>query len=243
MKLNYYIEDNYEDLSKKTASLIIEHVSQNPSGLFCFAGGDTPVRTLQLLAQASMNGEVDFSQASFIELDEWVGIDPENHGSCFSYLKRNFWEPTGIREEQIHIFNVLNKDLDGECKKANEWIERHGNISLALLGVGVNGHIGFNEPGTPFSSKAHITMLDEVTQAVGGKYFNDVSNMNREKGITLGLGQLLQADQLLIQASGPKKKEAVLKVLRGEITETWPVTAIWRHTRAHLLVDKEVVSS
>ncbi|MGX7150019.1 glucosamine-6-phosphate deaminase [Enterococcus ureasiticus] len=242
MNLNYSITENYDQLSKETADMIIEYIKNNPRGLYCFAGGDTPVGTLKLIAEEAKLGNLDLSQAHFIELDEWVGLDPSDSGSCASYLTKNLFTIANIKEEQIHTFNPLAENLQEECEKANQYITKFGGLSLTLLGVGVNGHLGFNEPGVSFENRAHIIDLDQTTQEVGKKYFAKSKNIDRSKGITLGIKQLLNSDCLIVQASGARKKAAIKQLLKGEITNQWPVTAIWKHKAPIVIIDKDVLT-
>lgn len=241
MNIKYYVEANYQEVSKICAKLILDVLKEKPNGLYCFAGGDTPVGTLNIIAEAAINKEIDLSQAKFIELDEWVGIDPKNEGSCLSYLKRNLFNRVPIDLKQLHTFDPLADDLNEECKKADKFIEENGGLTLSLLGVGENGHLGFNEPGSSFEDKAHIVNLDESTQSVGKKYFSD-EKVDRTKGITLGIGQLLQSGTMIVQASGAKKKSAIQQFLSGTITKECPVTSLWLHKDPVLVVDKEVVN-
>lgn len=241
MKLTYHVTEDYQDMSRQSAELVIETIKANPTGLYCFAGGDTPVGTLKQLVKAAASGEVNLSQASFIELDEWVGIDPSNAGSCVSYLSTHLWGPAGIKSSQINTFDSQADDLVAECCKANAFIEAHGGLTLSLLGVGVNGHLGFNEPGVSFNNEAHVIELDETTQEVGKKYFSSEA-VDRSKGISLGIKQLLASKVLIVQASGPKKKIAVQEVLKGTITNEWPITAIWNHADPVLIVDKAAIN-
>lgn len=238
--IHYQVKKNYEEISQAAAQEIIAHVKKNPTGLYCFAGGDTPVRTLELLAEAHLSGDIDFSQASFIELDEWIGIDPENSGSCASYLNRHLFSKINIQKDQLHLFNPLSTNLKEECQSANRFIQKQGGISLVLLGIGENGHLGFNEPGTSLTAEAHLVALTASTKEVGKKYFADEKQF--EQGISLGLGQLLRAEKMLIMASGPKKATAVQQILKGKTTSEWPVTAIWQHASAYLLVDEAAVA-
>lgn len=242
MKLNYYMTSDHEQLSKKTADIIIQYISKNPEGLYCFAGGDTPVETLRLIAEEVKSGNLDLSKAHFIELDEWVGLDPSDSGSCASYLTKNLFIPANIKKEQIHTFNPLAEHIELECEKANQYISKFGGLSLVLLGVGVNGHIGFNEPGVSFENKAHVISLDQTTQEVGKKYFSAAETIDRSKGITLGIKQLLDSKCLIVQASGTRKKTAISKLLKGKITTQWPVTAIWNHKNPIVIVDEDVLS-
>lgn len=239
MSVALTVARDYDELSRITASRIIAHINDDPTGLYCFAGGDTPVATLQLLAKAAAAGIVDLSRAHFVELDEWVGIDERDPGSCISYLRSNFFEPAGIGEEHVHRFNPAAEDLSAECAAADEYVASHGGISLALLGVGVNGHLGFNEPGSALEDRAHVVELTETTRSVGTKYFaeSDAGCTAATQGITLGLAQLLGARELIVQANGPKKRDAIAHVLKGTYDPTWPVSSIWTHPNACLVVD------
>lgn len=232
--------DDYQELSQLAAKKIIEVMKEQPTGLYCFAGGDTPVMTLNLLVAAHQAGEIDLGTAHYIELDEWVGLDQTNPGSCLAYLQRELFEPAGVSLGQVHYFDALSDDLQGECQKANQVIAEAGGITLSLLGVGVNGHLGFNEPGVDFDGTAHVVELDESTQLVGQKYFS--GEVDRSRGITLGIGQLIASKTLIIEASGTKKQAAIGKLLSGEVTSEWPVTSVSYHPNCLVVVDKEVMA-
>lgn len=234
------VTKDYLEMSQVAARLIIETFKAKPEGLYCFAGGDTPVKTLNLLVTAHKQGEIDLTKAYYIELDEWVGLDEKNSGSCIAYLKKELFDPANVPLEQVHYFNALAEDLLGECEQANQVIDAHGGLTLSLLGVGVNGHLGFNEPGVDFTSKAHIVNLDESTQTVGQKYFT--TEVDRSKGITLGIQQLLESEILLIEASGEKKRAAIHQLLSTDKPQTaWPVTAVKVHNNCHVIVDQAVI--
>lgn len=235
------ITKDYEHMSKETADIIIKTMQENPTGLYCFAGGDTPVGALQLLVEAHNKKKIDLTKAYYIELDEWVGLDQTDPGSCLSYLKNNLFDVACIPENHIHAFDSLSTDLIKECNKANEYIEEHGGLTLSLLGVGVNGHLGFNEPGVSFENKAHVIDLDENTLVVGQKYFS--SEMTLIKGITLGIKQLLASKVLIIEANGIKKQEAIQQLLSKKVDNTWPVTVANKHENCYLVFDQEAVNN
>ncbi|MCM3763891.1 glucosamine-6-phosphate deaminase [Neobacillus niacini] len=239
-QIHFNVSSNYEEMSLAAAKLIIEKFKKKPEGLYCFAAGDTPTRTLQLVVAAHLRGEIDLTRAYYIQLDEWIGLDSHNEGSCIAFLNREFFQPANIPEDHIHVFNALSDDLALECIKANQFIQKHGNISLSLLGVGVNGHLGFNEPGVDFEKEAHVIDLQAITQEVGKKYFKE--DTNRSQGITLGIKQLLASEMLIIEANGKRKKDAISKVLNGKINPCWPVTAIWKHENAYLMVDESAIN-
>lgn len=189
--MEFKVLNDYEEMSQRTADLIVDTMKKYPHGLYCFAGGDTPVRTLQLLVEAHDHSIIDLRDAYYVELDEWVGLDQNNEGSCLSYLKRNLFDHVHVPDNHIHSFDSLSHDLEEECRKANEFIAEHGNLTLVLLGVGVNGHLGFNEPGVDFDQKAHVISLTQTTRDVGKKYFKQEEKL--EKGITLGIKQLMES--------------------------------------------------
>lgn len=238
MKLK--ITKDYESMSQVAAQIIVETMKQYPTGLYCFAGGDTPVRTLQLLVEAHQKKEIDLSQAYYIELDEWIGIEQSNTGSCLSYLNRNLFGPANIPLTHIHYFDSQAKDLDKQCQEANAYITLHNGLTLTLLGVGENGHLGFNEPGVSFQNNAHIIDLEETTKTVGKKYFDTQAALT--KGITLGIRQLMASKVLIVEANGVKKQRPIEKVLCGKVDKMCPVTVINTHPHAYLIVDQQAVN-
>ncbi|WP_314067489.1 glucosamine-6-phosphate deaminase [uncultured Vagococcus sp.] len=232
--------EDYQELSQRAANKIIQVMKEEPEGLYCFAGGDTPVKALNLLVEAHQAGEIDLSKAHYIELDEWVGLDQSNPGSCLAYLQRELFEPAGVSLGRVHYFDALSEDLLEECQKADQFIAEAGGITLSLLGVGVNGHLGFNEPGVDFDGTAHVVALDESTQTVGQKYFT--GEVDRSQGITLGISQLLGSKTVIIEASGSKKQAAISQLLSGEVSNKWPVTSVYHHANCFVVVDQEAMA-
>lgn len=230
------VTDNYEELSVVTAERILKTIKTYPDGLYCFAGGDTPVKTLQLLAAAHQAGEVDLTKAYYIELDEWVGLPKENRGSCLSYLKRNLFDLVDMPEDHIHYFDATTAEIEKECQYADEYIKQHGGITLSLLGVGQNGHLGFNEPFCDFESNAHLVDLAEDTKIIGQKYFD--APIELSQGISLGIKELMESEVLIVQASGEKKQKAIAQLLSGTITNEWPVTVINNHKNCFVIIDE-----
>lgn len=229
---------SYEEMSREASKQIIKVMKENPTSLYCFAGGDTPVRTLELLVEAHKEKEIDLSKAFYIGLDEWVGLDENDQGSCLYYMNKNLFFPANIPKEQIHFFNAISVDLEKECLLADEFIDRHDGITLSLLGVGLNGHLGFNEPGTEFDSLSHVTNLDNITINVGKKYFEKEKKIKR--GITLGIGQILESKYLILLANGKNKSKPISKLLDGKITREWPVTSLNKHENS-LVITHDVL--
>ena len=238
MQLKIY--QNYFALSLAAANEIIEQVIIKPAAVLCLAAGDTPKLTYQLLAKKAAEEKIDFSKCTFIGLDEWIGIPPDNEGSCYYFLQKNIFEPLQSAASQIHLFNALAENTDEECGKMDAIIFDKGGIDLILVGVGMNGHIGFNEPGVAFDKYSHVISLDATTQSVGQKYFNKQTNL--QKGITLGFNHILQARKLLLMASGIKKAAVIKKALEEEINNQMPASIIRTHADSLIMSDEEAAS-
>lgn len=238
MKLEIF--ENYEELSLHAAKEIIGMVQQKPNAVFCLATGDSPKRTYSLLANEATQSGVDFSKAYFIGLDEWVGVPPTNPGSCHYYLTRNVFQPLGIGAAHIHLFNALSKNLQSECQSMDEAIRDLGGIDLMLVGIGMNGHVGFNEPGISPDLYSHVINLDEVTQTVGQKYFNET--MVLKQGITLGLKHFLESTVALLVANGEKKAGIIKRTLEENISKNLPATFIRTHANGKIFIDNDIAS-
>jgi 6-phosphogluconolactonase/glucosamine-6-phosphate isomerase/deaminase len=155
-------------------------------------------------------------------------------------LQENIIKPLNLQPEQVHLFNALTVDLPAEVEKTNILVLSLGGIDLMLVGIGMNGHIGFNEPGASFTSYAHITRLDEFTQQVGQKYFKSATEL--KQGITLGLKHLLEAKRAILIANGSKKASIIKQVLEGEISEQLPASIMRTHRNGLFLIDQEAAS-
>jgi glucosamine-6-phosphate deaminase len=238
--MNVNILNDYEAMSRTAADFIIRLVKEKPTALICFAAGDTPKETLRLLVQAVKENKVDFKQAAFVGLDEWEALGIEDEGSCLHFLYNNFYMPAGIQESQIHFFDAKAQDLQAECEKMDRIIYKHQGIDLILLGLGVNGHLGFNEPGVNFESLSHVSELDPITNTVGQKYFKEQRVLS--KGITIGIKHILDAKAALLIANGSKKKEAVHAMITGPVINSMPASVLQIHSNAHLFFDRDAYS-
>jgi glucosamine-6-phosphate isomerase len=231
---------NYADMSVAAANMIIDCVTKKPNSFLCFATGETPKLAYQLVTEKANKNGIDFSKCFIIGLDEWLGIPPANTGSCHYFLDNYLFQPLGIHTSQVHLFDALTKNEEAECERMNKLIEQKGPVGFMVVGVGMNGHIGFNEPGTGIDSTAHVAILDETTRTIGKKYFQDEVSITR--GITLGLKQVLQADTLLMIANGKKKASVIQKAVGEEISTSFPASLVRLHKNAILMIDNEAAS-
>jgi glucosamine-6-phosphate isomerase len=231
------IEKDYESMSERSASIIINTIKRLPGAVLCLAAGDTPRRAYQIVAETVKRNNIDVSKCRFVSLDEWVGIRPENEGSCQFFLRSTLFGPLNIHEEQIHVFDALAHDLHLECKKMDDYIRRSGGIELIVVGIGRNGHIGFNEPGVNPNLFSHVVELDNTTKTVGQKYFRESTELTA--GITLGLRHLLDASQALLIANGEKKAEVIRHALEEPINSNMPASYIRQHKNSTVILDQE----
>jgi glucosamine-6-phosphate isomerase len=231
---------DYHSLSAAVAQLIKDYTKNKKSSIICLASGHTPIGVFQELAKEIKQNNLDLGNCTFLSLDEWIGIDPDDSGSCLTMLKKDCFEPLYIQPHQIEFFNVRTTDLEKECNRINTLIELHGGLDIMLVGVGTNGHIGMNEPDTSFDSYAHISTLAEETKSVGQKYFDKPTTLSQ--GITLGLRHLREAKLPIVMASGEKKATIIAKGLTQPPTEEIPVSIAQLIPQGYVMLDAEAAS-
>ena len=234
------IYKNYHELSLAAANEIASLVKSKPTAVLCLASGDTPRLTCKLLAEKAAEEHINFSQCTFIGLDEWVGIPPENEGSCHYFFKHNLFDRINFSPANIHLFNALTDEPLKECAKLDKLIFEKGGIDLIIVGVGMNGHIGFNEPGVSFDLFAHVINLDDITIAVGQKYFSKPVAL--KQGITLGLKHLMQARKAILMANAVKKAEVIKRALEEPVSNLFPAGIITMHPNGMVMIDEEAAS-
>jgi glucosamine-6-phosphate isomerase len=238
MQLKIY--KNYEALSIAVADEIINAVKRNPKATLCLASGDTPRRAYSLVVQKCREDKVDLKNSTFVALDEWMGIPPNNEGSCQYFLRQTMFTPLNIPENNLHFFNALSVDPQAECDKMNAVIRDQGGIDLMVIGIGMNGHIGFNEPGESLQQYAHVVELDETSKIVGQKYFKESTTLTT--GITLGLSHMLESRQAILIANGLKKSGIIRKMIEEEVGPHLPASAIRRHANGFVMLDEDAAT-
>jgi glucosamine-6-phosphate isomerase len=224
-------------LANHTARHIAQLLTQKPDAMLCLASGETPIATFKALVELAQTGHAHLDQCTFIGLDEWVGFGPADEGSCSYYLYRDLFTPLAIRPEQIHYFNAKASDLAQECRRIDAVIREHGGLDLLLVGIGMNGHIALNEPGTPFTNYCHVIELAETTKQVGQKYFTTPTELSQ--GITIGLQHLMDAKEVILMATGARKADVIQQAVSGPVTEQFPASIIQQHPNSHIWVDAE----
>jgi glucosamine-6-phosphate isomerase len=200
------------------------------------ASGHTPMGVFEFLATDVRKGTLSLSKSHFVSLDEWVGIPPDNPGSCRAMMN-GFFRDARLREDQITFFNGLAEKPEAEAKSMNKLIAQYGGLDIMLVGVGLNGHIAMNEPGTSFDRYAHVSQLSAQTIDVGQKYFTVETKLSR--GITLGLRHFREAKLPILMANGAKKADVIQKALRGAVTVEVPASIVQTIAAARVMADGE----
>ena len=224
---------DHEETSQAVAAEVLKTLELKADACILFTSGDTPTRAYEILSEKAPKGL--FDQATLVGLDEWVGIARSHKGGCGYMVENTLFKPLEISNQRYTFFDAQAVDLDAECKKVDSVIFKNGGFDLVLVGLGLNGHIGLNEPGTPFDSYCLVTELDPLTAETGQKYFEE--NTILKQGITVGLKHMLEAKKVIIMATGHKKAEIVNKVIASEPHESLPASFIHLHSNGHIYTD------
>ncbi|MDP6670342.1 MAG: PfkB family carbohydrate kinase [archaeon] len=234
------VKKNYREMSKAAASVVIELVKRKPDASLALATGETPKLLYFLLASAHKRGKVDFSRAKFFALDEYVGLGKSDRNSFGQYLMRKFLDKVNAKRQNTFLLNSLSRNLRGKCKRHEAAIKRRG-IDLCILGVGRNGHVAFNEPGSSENSITRVVKLKPQTRKVNGKNFS--SGLAPERALTIGLKTIrVNSMQILMLASGKNKRQAVKCMLKGKSVSRCPAATLQSHRNVAVLVDKAAVA-
>ncbi len=230
------VGNNYDEMSAFAAAGLLAALKDKNDPLVCLPSGSSPVGLCEKIREhyaAAGSGPGWY----FVGLDEWVGMDGSDKGSCRNFFNEQLLVPLQIPGSRISFFNGKSAQLELECHKAEEFISTHGGLDIAVLGIGMNGHLGFNEPGVDPSSRAHVVELDEVTRNVGQKYFSEKKEL--QKGITLGIATLMEARTLFLLVSGKQKAPILKKAVQGEIGNAIPATLIRNHPNYFIYADAD----
>jgi glucosamine-6-phosphate deaminase len=234
--MHIIVEKDYDALSRKAASLMAESVRENPLGLFSFPGGDTPLGAIRAFTALVNEGKADISRAHYVSLDEWVGLGAEDEGSCGLFNRKNLL--SGLRQPfaDYHIINGAALSMDEERDALNAYIAKWGPLNLSVLGIGLNGHLGFNEEGSDFDLDAHIVPLSVSTKKIMSKYFGE--KFHPEYGITQGIHQIMAAKKVILLANGPQKAEIIHMALKGNAGNHCPASILQQHPDCTVILDE-----
>lgn len=234
------IADTYELMSKQAANAIAQIVQPVIAPLVCVASGDSPRGLYKEWKYQHDHRIINVLSWNFLGLDEWVGLDQNDEGSCRYMLDKDLFKPLHIHQRKICCFDGKAADTTAECNRIENYIQEHNGIDIAVLGLGMNGHIGLNEPGTSPELYSHVSDIHPVTNATGQKYFTSPRSLTQ--GITLGLATLSKAKHLFLLVSGEKKAGILQQALEGEVTEQVPASLIRDLPHLQVYADKEAAS-
>jgi galactosamine-6-phosphate isomerase len=231
---------DYEELSTAAANIVVNEIRSSPDLLLCLATGGSPVRTFEIIAAAGAASPGLFQRLRVLKLDEWGGLGAETPGSCEAYLQEKVVKPWSILRERYVGFDGRAADPESECHRISVWLAEHGPIDIAILGLGINGHLGLNEPADFLNPFAHHAALTEEARK-----HTMLAHLARKPdyGLTLGMAELLQSRRVLLLVSGKSKQQPLARLLQREITPSFPASFLWLHPNVTLLCDKEAMST
>lgn len=235
------IKETYEEMSKLAAEMIADVIRKRPRAVLGLATGSTPVGTYKELIRMHKEEGLDFDQVVTFNLDEYIGLPPEHDQSYRYFMDQNLFNHINIRKENTHIPDGLAKDPEAFCEQYEEMIKEAGGIDIQLLGIGSNGHIAFNEPGSSLGSRTRIKTLTEQTRRDNARFFEKFEDVPKY-AFTMGIGTIMEARRIILLANGPNKAEAVAKTIEGPITAMVPATVVQLHRIATIIVEKEAAS-
>ena len=235
------VVDNYEEMSKKAARMIASQVMLKPDSVLGLATGDTPLGMYKELVKLFDNEEVDFNEVRTFNLDEYYGLNKENPQSYYNYMINNLFNHININRENINVPSGMAKDIDTVCIEYEKKIKEVGGIDMQVLGIGGNGHIGFNEPDVNFEAETHLVNLDEQTIKANSRFFDSIEDVP-VKAISMGIKTIMNSKKIILLASGINKAEVIQKAVKGKINPNVPASILQLHNDVTIIIDREAAS-
>ena len=239
--MKIYQEKDYDALSRRAANLISAEVIRKPDCVLGLATGSTPVGTYRQLSAWNQKGDFSFKDVRTVNLDEYLGLPPTHDQSYRYFMQENLFDKIDIPFEHTHVPDGMAADPEQECRRYDELVRSLGYADLQLLGLGRNGHIGFNEPGDCFIKETHVVELTQNTIEANARFFENEAAVPK-KAITMGIGCIMAARRVLLVASGANKAEAVYRTVCGPITPQCPASILQLHNDVVIVGDEEALS-
>ena len=236
-----YKAKDYQDMSRKAANIISAQIIMKPNCVLGLATGSSPVGTYKQLIEWYKKGDLDFSQVTSVNLDEYKGLSPENDQSYRYFMNTNLFDHVNIDKTRTFVPNGLEADSDKACSEYNEIIRKQGGVDLQLLGLGHNGHIGFNEPDSAFAQTTHCVDLTESTIEANKRFFASADDVPRQ-AYTMGIGTIMRAKKILLIVNGEAKADIVAKAFFGPVTPEVPASILQLHNDVVIVGDKAALS-
>lgn len=230
---------NYEEMSRQAANVIAAQIMLDPHTVLGLATGSTPIGTYDRLIELCKQGDVDFSGVTTINLDEYYGLDDSHDQSYRYFMNEHLLTKVNIKLANTHVPNGKAANIEAECRRYDTLIESAGGIDLQLLGIGHNGHIGFNEPADEFVMNTHCVTLGESTINANSRFFESKDQVPK-KALTMGIKAIMQAKKALLIASGDDKREILRKALFGPVTPAVPASILQLHKNLIVITPLDV---
>lgn len=231
---------DYDELSKVAADYFIEKIKKDPSMTLGLATGSTPIGMYQYLIKDHKENQTSYENIITFNLDEYIGLDESNKNSYKYFMNDQLFHHINIDPANVHIPNGKTDNSERECELYEEKIKEKGGIDLQLLGIGANGHIGFNEPGTSFKSRTHVVKLAEKTRSDNARFFEKIEDVPTH-AITMGIQTIMESKEIVLLASGEGKRETIKRLLTGPISEDFPASCLHNHPNVTVIVDEEAL--
>lgn len=232
---------DYAEMSQKAAEFIIDKVRSTPGLKLGLATGGTPVGTYQKLIEDHQNNKTSYHDVVTFNLDEYIGLSGENKNSYRFFMNNKLFNHIDIEKSNTFIPRGDVEDIISECRKYEELISKHGGVDLQILGIGGNGHIGFNEPGTSFDTKTHVVNLADSTIEANARFFNSMEEVPTQ-AITMGISSIMKSKEILLLISGEGKREAMKQLLHGKISEEFPASVLNTHPAVTIIADQAALA-
>lgn len=232
---------DYDEMSQKSCEIFADKLKTIEHPVFGLATGSTPIGMYERLVELHKKNEVSFKNAKTFNLDEYIGL-PADHPQSYHYFMEDIlFKHIDILPGNTQLPNGVAEDLKQECEDFEKRIKDAGGIDLQILGIGENGHIAFNEPGSKFAGKTDIVDLAQATLEANSRFFDSIKNVPTQ-AITMGIGTIMEADEIILLASGASKAEAMKHVMNGEVTEDVPATILQKHPNVTIIADEDALT-
>ena len=239
--MKIYKAKDYKDMSRKAANIISAQVIMKPNCVLGLATGSTPIGTYDQLVEWYNKGDLDFSEVTTVNLDEYKGLPRTNDQSYYYFMHQHLFDRVNINPEQTNVPNGMEPDAEKECGRYEELIRSVGGVDLQLLGLGHNGHIGFNEPGVAFEKETHCVDLTESTREANKRFFESADDVPKQ-AYTMGIKTIMQAKKILIVVNGEGKADIVERAFFGPVTPEVPASILQMHNDVTLVGDEAALS-
>jgi len=229
---------DYDEMSQVASSYIIKLLNRVASPVLGLATGETVEGLYSILVDVSKKGIVSFKNVKTFNLDEYVNVDHNHPTSYHYYMNKKLFDHVDISNGNVNLPNSNTENLEAECQEYEAKILQAGKIDVQVLGIGINGHIGFNEPGTPFTSRTHVVKLEESTRRANSRFFPSIDDVPTH-AITMGIETILESREILLLVSGKQKADTLQRLLHGEISEDFPASILHKHNNVTVIADTD----